>query len=220
MTGSNTKEFGNIFGDVNNPAELVTTFEPTAFPTINFIPKPQSLIEGVDALKKLGFVELAKFSGHEVGEDSEAGKFIISLKDAYVLMVTRIAERNPHIANYRSPKSYPEYEIYDSVQGILEDDQVALINSDFDVLENGQKSLTYISSLVYEGLNEIFCRFSGWAPGWKTRSLRENIVPLVLKSSEDYPSMPTTLEEVEEWSRKLFGISYNAIDETKGRDKS
>lgn len=154
--------------------------------------------DGIDALEILGFEELCGLAGITADEDSPAGYFINSLFDSYILMVNSIMERNPEAVSHKNPEKYPEFEIYDSVHAILEDDEAEFIVSSAGIEDDARETVKKISAVFFAELNEIFCANSGWDP-MQLRKAPDIIVPL--DSLEGMPKMPTTLEEVEEFTK-------------------
>lgn len=117
--------------------------------------------KGLDEVKKLTFSDLQRFSGYNVDMGSPAGDFLLALKAAYVLMIERIIERYP-VKSYREPQTYPEYEIYDSVPGVMEDDELETLGFAFGGEDFAEDEIDHVVFTVYEELNEVFCSFSNW----------------------------------------------------------
>lgn len=128
-----------------------------------FFPKTQETNTGLERLAKLTFDDLQKFSGHNVDNDSTAGDFLFSLRDAYILMIKRIVERYPDQYHYGEPQCYPEYEIYESVQGILEDHELANLGLEFGGKDFAEDEIDHVAFTVYNELDELFCGLSDWS---------------------------------------------------------
>lgn len=105
--------------------------------------------DGIDALEILGFEELCGLAGITADEDSPAGYFINSLFDSYILMVNSIMERNPEAVSHKNPEKYPEFEIYDSVHAILEDDEAEFIVSSAGIEDDARETVKKISAVFF-----------------------------------------------------------------------
>lgn len=127
-----------------------------------FLPKVQDSTKGLESLSRLSMDDLRKFSGYSVDNGSAAGNFLFSMRDAYILMIQRILERYPGKYHYGSPQYYPEREIYESVQGILEDDELANLGLEFGGEDFSEDEIDHVAFTVYNELDELFCGLSDW----------------------------------------------------------
>lgn len=123
-----------------------------------FIPTPQQTDKGIEAVKNLSIASIAERVGMH-GDNETVENFLESLKDAYILMVKSIVERYEETA-HKSPRNYPEFEIYDSVHAIIEDDELIELNSAFSEVKG--TTVEGVSSAVYRLLDEMFCGISEW----------------------------------------------------------
>lgn len=92
----------------------------------------------------------------------EAGEFLFSLKDAFVRMIDAIIERNPQTWNSLPPHSFPEIEIYDSVMGIMDDEELEELN----VILGGDPEfiaeVVRANAGILAGLESLVCKQTSW----------------------------------------------------------
>lgn len=123
-----------------------------------FIVTPQETLKGLEAVQNLEIAEIAQRAGI-YDDNSTVDNFLSSLKDAYILMVTRIMERYDEKA-YRAPRNYPEFDIYDSVHELIETDELEELTHAFS--EGNGCNVSEVSSKVYGIIDELFCGISEW----------------------------------------------------------
>jgi hypothetical protein len=80
-------------------------------------------------LKALTLEDLVDLSGANPDDREALYPYLSSLRDSFVLMLRRIMEKYPMEWNERLPSSFEEREIYDSVTGIMEDDELDDLNA-------------------------------------------------------------------------------------------
>lgn len=91
--------------------------------------KPQvDYRKAMDALDKLSLEQLFEMADVYSPHEMDASSFILDLHDAMIMMMERIVERYPNEWHLSTPSSFPEREIYDSVVGIMEDEQLEELN--------------------------------------------------------------------------------------------
>lgn len=146
--------------------------------------------DGIDALEILDFDELRDLAGINADEDSPAGDFINKLLESYTLMIHSIVERNPDKMGFSNPGTYPEFEIYDSVHAILEDDEAETIASSAGIGGNVREAIKKISDDFFAEINDIFCNSSGWDPMLLRRP------PVLIGSIRDVSNEVPTMEEI------------------------
>lgn len=123
-----------------------------------FLPTEQHSAKGIEAVESFEVSELAEAAGIH-GDNETVEAFLTSLKNSYILMVKSIMERYDEKA-YNSPRNYPEFEIYDSVHGIIEGDELEELTNAFS--EDSGASVFGVSESVYKALDELFCGISKW----------------------------------------------------------
>lgn len=111
--------------------------------------KPQvDYRKAMDALEKLSLEELFCMGDVYSSQEMEASSFILDLHDAMIMMMERIVERYPDEWHLSIPSSFPEREIYDSVVGIMEDEQLEELN----ILLDGNAGETHEAERVAKRL--------------------------------------------------------------------
>lgn len=89
-------------------------------------------------------------------------EFLFELQDAFIRMMDAIIERNPDDWNTMLPQDFPEIEIYDSVVGIMDDEELEELNV---ALGGDPKLMTEIvrtSTGVFSGLQALVCNQPSW----------------------------------------------------------
>lgn len=123
-----------------------------------FLPKVQKTDAGIEALENLGVQELQTKTGLHVN-GLQAEEFLLSLIEAYLRMVKAIRDRHS-TSYYREPSYYPEFDIYDSVHAIIEDNEAEELNEAFSKCR--ASTVEEVSYLVYKALDALFCEISSW----------------------------------------------------------
>lgn len=116
---------------------------------------------GLKDLKQVRLDELCDLVDSDVEIDSTGGRYLLDLYHGYQLMIKRIIERYPK-GNFKNPADYFEREIFDSISGIIEEEDIAEIIFELtgdDTVDGGIEAL---ADLVFEGLNDRFLEKSGW----------------------------------------------------------
>jgi hypothetical protein len=113
---------------------------------------------GIRVLAELSLEDLYAF-GDAYGEDAMSSSgFMFALRDAMVLMMQRIIERHPKSWQFHAPSSFPEREIYDSVLGIMEDDDIDVLNV---ALGGSSVEAERVSKRLFSSLDSLLIEHSG-----------------------------------------------------------
>lgn len=121
----------------------------------------QSTEAGLHDLKKVQLHELCSFVDADVDIDSTGGRYLVDLYHGYQLMIKRIIERHPK-GNYTDPAGYPEREIFDSITGIIEEEDTDAIIFDLTGEDEIEGGLETIATKIFKNLNKRFLEKSGW----------------------------------------------------------
>lgn len=123
-----------------------------------FLPEVQESEKAIEAIQNLQIETIAHQAGIH-GDNVAVESFLTSLKDAYLLMVKSIMERHNE-TYHRAPGNYPEFDIYDSVHGIIEGEEFDELTEAFR--EDSGHTVSEVSSVVYKIMDDLFCGISKW----------------------------------------------------------
>lgn len=133
----------------------VNDFPGTPDPFADIEDIKENTRKGIEAVNNLTVAELLSFAGIKGAVGQEALDFIGSLHAAAKLMLKRIEERHPADWDTKRPSSFPEVEIYDSVFGILEEDEIAAITVSFGMSDATGSKLLTISKDIFKRIEEM-----------------------------------------------------------------
>lgn len=126
------------------------------------VKEPVSSGNEMEFLRQIELEELVTMAHIDPLYWDEAGEFLFDLRDAFVRMIDAIIERNPQTWNSLPPHSFPEIEIYDSVMGIMDDEEAEELN----VILGGEPELmTEVARAcagIFAGLESLVCRQTSW----------------------------------------------------------
>ena len=116
---------------------------------------------GIKDLQQVQLGDLCSFVDSDVEINSTGGRYLIDLYHGYQLMIKRIIERYPS-GSYKNPADYIEREIFDSISGIMEEDDIAEVIFELTGEDEVDGGIESIASNVFNGLNKRFTENSGW----------------------------------------------------------
>jgi hypothetical protein len=136
---------------------------------------------GVADLKKITLDDLCGYVDSDVDIASAGGEYLVELYRGYELMIKRIIERYPK-PSAKNPAEYVDREIFDSISGIMEDDDIAEVVFDLTGEEEFEGGIEAIANLVFNGLNDRFLETSGWANNESVLLINRPVDPTVATS--------------------------------------
>lgn len=126
---------------------------------------------GQDMLDQIGFEELCELINIDVDPESEAGEFLQELRDTYVSMIDDIMrlaslmDKNLGIprqnGKFEDPRSYAVVKNYKDLTASKSKDELENLAFEFTGDEDAEY-VEKISEAVFESLNLIFKKASGW----------------------------------------------------------
>lgn len=126
---------------------------------------------GQDMLDRIGFEELCELINIDVDPESEAGEFLQELRDTYVSMIDDIMrlaslmDKNlgipRHQGKFEDPRSYAVVKNYKDLVASKSKEELENLAFEFTGDEDAEY-VEKISEAVFESLNLIFKKASGW----------------------------------------------------------
>lgn len=120
-------------------------------------------LKALAALEKLSLEELFCMGDIYSSQEMEASSFILDLYDAMIMMFERIVERYPNEWHLSIPSSFPEREIYDSVVGIMEDEQLEELNVLLDGNAGETHEVERVAKKLFSSLEDYILEQSNLA---------------------------------------------------------
>lgn len=126
------------------------------------VKEPEMSENELEFLRYIDIEELVKMAHVDPLHWDEAGEFLGELKDAFVRMINAIIERNPDTWHSLPPHRFPEMEIYDSVTGIMEDEELEELNVALGGNPGLIAEVARANANLFAGLEILVCRETSW----------------------------------------------------------